>query len=74
MTITVYSKPHCVQCEATKKRFTDNGVSFDVIDVTKDAEAMDLIISKGFVAAPVVNANGDWFSGFNPDKIDAVAA
>jgi len=74
MTITVYSKPACVQCDATKRLLTKLDLRYSIIDITKDAEAYDLIVSKGFQAAPVVNAGDDWWSGFNPEKINALVA
>ena len=72
MMITVYSKPACVQCDATKRLLTKLDLRYEIIDVTKDAEAYDLIVSKGFQAAPVVNAGDDWWAGFNPEKINAL--
>lgn len=72
MTITVYSKPNCVQCTATKTYLQNKGIPYNTIDITTDVEAMDLIIDKGFLAAPVVNAGDLWWSGFQPEKIDAL--
>ena len=72
MKTIVYSKPNCVQCNMTKKALNDKGLSYETIDITEDPNALDLILDKGFKAAPVVNAGEDWWSGFNPDKIDAL--
>jgi len=70
--ITVYSKPACVQCEQTKKLLTKNGLEFDVIDITEDAEAYDKIVGMGFMAAPVVITDNDSWAGFQPDKINGL--
>lgn len=72
MKITVYSKPACVQCDATKRLLTKLDLRYETIDITKDADAYELIVSKGFQAAPVVNAGDDWWSGFNPEKINGL--
>jgi len=72
MTITVYTKPSCVQCDATKRLLTKLNLEFDTVDITEDQDAFDMIISKGFKAAPVVNADGDWWAGFNPEKINGL--
>lgn len=74
MSITVYSKPHCVQCDATYRALNKNGLDYEIIDVTEDAEALQTIKALGYVQAPVVFANGDHWSGFRPDKIKALAA
>lgn len=72
MSITVYTKPACVQCDATKRLLTKLNLDFDSIDITENAEAFDMIIAKGFQAAPVVNAGDEWWSGFNPAKINGL--
>ncbi|MCW1806151.1 glutaredoxin-like protein NrdH [Brachybacterium squillarum] len=74
MDITVYSKPLCVQCDATKRALNKAGVAYDVVDVTEDAEALAHIKSLGYVQAPVVITGEDHWSGFRPDKIKAVVA
>ncbi len=74
MTITVYTKPSCVQCDATKRLLTKLGLEFSTIDITEDAAAFDMLIAKGFQAAPVVNAGEEWWAGFNPDKINGLVA
>jgi hypothetical protein len=38
MTITVYSKPSCVQCNATYRALHKAGVRYEVVDITEDAD------------------------------------
>lgn len=73
MTVTVYSKPACVQCNATYRALDKKGVAYDVIDITEDADALAKIKGMGYMQAPVVIAGDDSWSGFRPDKIDEVA-
>lgn len=68
--VTVYTKPNCVQCNMTKKYLDDRGVEYSTVDITKDSDALDKIINHGFKAAPVVDADGEWWAGFKPDLID----
>jgi glutaredoxin-like protein NrdH len=68
--VTVYSKPNCQACMATKKTLTRKGIAFDEIDVTEDQAAFDLIVSMGFTSAPVVIAGELSWAGFQPDKIN----
>lgn len=72
MNVVIYTKPNCVQCNMTKRRFEDNGVAYTTIDITKDPSALDTLIENGFKAAPVVNVGDLWWAGFQPDKIDSV--
>lgn len=69
MTITVYSKPACVQCTATTRALTARGLTFDVIDLTQDAAAMEMVQGLGYRQAPVVVAGDDHWAGFRPDMI-----
>ena len=42
MTITVYTKPACVQCNATYKALDKVGVDYEVVDISENDEARDL--------------------------------
>lgn len=69
MSITVYSKPACVQCTATTRALSARGLSFDVVDLTKDDAAFELVQTLGYRQAPVVVAGDDHWAGFQPDMI-----
>ncbi|SIN84000.1 glutaredoxin-like protein NrdH [Vannielia litorea] len=69
MTITVYSKPACVQCTATTRALEARGLPFDVIDLTEDDDAMQMVQGLGYRQAPVVVAGDDHWAGFRPDMI-----
>ncbi len=73
MSITVYSKPSCVQCDATYRALNKQGLEYEVVDITADAEALASVKALGYQQAPVVFADGDHWSGFRPDKIAALA-
>lgn len=72
MTVTVYTKPSCVQCDATKRLMDKLDISYDTIDITQDIGALDKIVGMGFKAAPVVITDNDAWSGFNPEKINGL--
>lgn len=73
MTITVYTKPACVQCNATYKALDKQGLTYEVIDITEDAQARDFVMELGYLQAPVVVAGNDHWSGFRPDRIKSLA-
>jgi glutaredoxin-like protein NrdH len=72
MDVIVYTKPSCVQCDATKRSLDKINVPYSTVDVTVDLEAFEMLVNKGFKAMPVVNAGDDWWSGFNPAKINGL--
>lgn len=73
MTITVYSKPACVQCNATYRALDKLGAEYTVVDISEDADARDYVMSLGHLQAPVVIVDGDHWSGYRPDRIKALA-
>lgn len=74
MSVTVYSKPACVQCDATYRALDKKGIDYTVVDISADVEALDLVRGMGYLQAPVVVAGEDHWSGFRPDQIARLAA
>lgn len=72
MSITVYSKPACVQCTATYRELDKLGHEYTVVDISQDADARDYVMSLGHMQAPVVVADGEHWSGFRPEHIKAL--
>ncbi|MFK0009920.1 glutaredoxin-like protein NrdH [Paenarthrobacter sp. NPDC090520] len=70
--VTVYTKPACVQCNATYRALEKKGVSYRSVDITQDAEALERLKAMGYLQAPVVVTDNDHWSGFRPDKIEAL--
>ena len=73
LSITVYSKPACVQCTATTRALDARGIAYSVIDLTEDAEAMEMVTGLGYRQAPVVVAGEAHWAGFRPDMIGRLA-
>jgi glutaredoxin-like protein NrdH len=72
---TVYTKPQCVQCDMTKRLMDKIGVTYDTVDIVDNPEEMQKLIEMGYRAAPVVmTADGESWAGFQPEKINQLAA
>ncbi|GAB2629151.1 glutaredoxin-like protein NrdH [Prescottella soli] len=74
MSITVYTKPACVQCNATYRALDKAGLEYDVVDISESPEARDYVMALGYLQAPVVVAGDDHWSGFRPDRIKDLTA
>ena len=74
MSITLYTKPACVQCKATEKALDRAGQKYDTVDNSLDDEARDYVLALGYLQAPVVEANGEHWSGFRPERINSLTA
>ena len=72
MSVIVYSKQNCPQCELTKRDMDILGIEYSVVDIEKDTLAMDELISMGFKSAPVVKAEGSFWSGYDQEKIKSL--
>lgn len=74
MSITVYTKPACVQCNATYRALDKAGLEYDVVDISENPEARDYVMALGYLQAPVVVAGDEHWSGFRPDRIKDLTA
>lgn len=73
-TVTVYSRPDCVQCNATYRALSKKGIAYETVGLSQDPDALEHIRALGHLRAPVIIAGQDHWSGFRPDKIDELAA
>lgn len=73
MAIQIYSKPACVQCTATYRALDKQGLAYTVIDITAESGAQQEVEALGYRQLPVVVAGDDHWSGFRPDRIQALA-
>ena len=73
MTVTVYTKDNCVQCEATKRHMDKLSIQYETINITNDIGALDKLISLGYRSAPVVVAGNESWAGYVPDKLNGLA-
>ncbi|GAA2186050.1 glutaredoxin-like protein NrdH [Leucobacter alluvii] len=73
-TITVYTKPSCVQCTATYRALDSKGIVYDIVDLSTDEAALQTVKELGYMQAPVVVTDDDNWSGFRPDKIAGLTA
>lgn len=71
--ITVYTKPSCVQCVATYRALDKAGITYDVVDLSQDTAARDYVMALGYLQAPVVfvDESTHW-SGFRPEKLKSL--
>ena len=72
MTVTVYTKPACVQCNATYRALDKKGIAYQSFDISQDPTALERVRSMGYMQAPVVITDNDHWSGFRREKIAAL--
>ena len=72
MSIVIYSKPDCIQCNATYRVLNKQGIGYQVVDLTQDDQVLRQVSAMGYQQVPVIVAHDDHWSGFRPDKISAL--
>ncbi|WP_336804083.1 glutaredoxin-like protein NrdH [Erwinia aphidicola] len=73
MRIIIYTKDNCVQCNATKNAIDKKGIDYQLINLDHEPTHVDALKSLGYRQVPVVMAEQDHWSGFRPDKIQALS-
>jgi len=75
MTITVYTKPGCQPCKATKRWLDKRDLEYSTVDVTTSPADLEAIKALGYEGVPVVIVAGrtpeldlHWH-GFHPDNL-----
>ena len=51
-----------------------NGIDYETVDITQDPAALEMILGMGFSSAPVVISDKGSWAGFQPDKLNLLAA
>lgn len=70
--VTVYSRPACVQCDATYRALDRRGIEYAVVDISQDPDALEMVRGLGYLQAPVVIAGDEHWSGYRPERISAL--
>ena len=73
MAIIIYTRNDCRPCKETKKRFVEFGIPFEEINLDEHPELIDYVkYELRFSSTPVVVNGDDVWSGYRPDKIEAI--
>jgi glutaredoxin 3 len=60
----IYGKPACSYCTKAKKLLERKGLDYRYVDISKDLEAQEYILSNGFKTVPVVFKEDDLIGGY----------
>ncbi len=59
-------------CNFSKKYLEGKGIPFEEIDVFQDAEALAMLRDAGYSEMPVVDVDGEFHTGFQPNILAKV--
>jgi glutaredoxin-like YruB-family protein len=70
MKIRLFTTPICPYCQTLKRFLEEKGIEFQVVNVLKDKDAQEEMISKTNQATiPVLDIDGEFIVGFDRKKI-----
>ena len=52
--ISLYSKPNCPYCDQAKNWFSENDISYTVVDISQDNQAKEFMVSSGHKTVPQI--------------------
>lgn len=67
--VTIYTTPNCPGCFATKRALDKAEIDYETIDLSERPDLVEAFRAQGLRQAPIVEADGDRWSGFNPAKL-----
>lgn len=70
LTVTVFTKPDCQPCTATKRKLDKRGIGYITRDVTTDPNALARVKELGYSGVPVVECGDIHWGGFSPDRLN----
>ena len=74
MTVTVYSKPDCPQCDSTRRDLEILGIEYALVDLMQDRDALARLVAQGYRSAPVVETDRGSWSGYDRERLRALLA
>lgn len=73
--VILFSKPGCVQCDATERKLKKHEVPYHKVDVSQEPAAYEFVTSLGYMQVPVAyTADDQHWGGYNPANVEALAA
>ena len=72
--ITVYTKPDCPLCRATRIYLNHHKITYIERDVSVDSDAFRWVADLGYASLPVVETGTEHWSGFKIEKLAGLKA
>lgn len=70
--VIVYSMEDCVECSFVKKVLLEEGIPFEVRDITTNEKNKREVEKFGFLGVPVTVVGDKAVKGFNPELLELI--
>lgn len=69
MSVIVYSKTHCIECNILKRFLQDHQIQFELRDCNHNPKYLDEVKEMGYLGVPVTLVHGEAIRGLQPELI-----
>lgn len=69
MPITIYTTPTCTYCSQVKKFLKDANTPYVEVDITKNKEAKEELLKRGYRGVPVTHDGKEWVLGYQEEAL-----
>lgn len=69
MSVIVYSKPHCLECNILKRFLKDHEIEYETRDCIQNETYLNEIKEMGYLGVPVTIVHGQAIRGLQPEAI-----
>lgn len=72
--VVVYTTTYCPTCKTLKKWLHDMAYNFKEVNLDDQVneKITDLLINEGLSILPILKYKGDYYPGFDPDRLEVV--
>lgn len=70
--VEIIGRDGCVACLATRRAFEKAGIPIQETNVDNDPNLAQALRAKGYSQLPVVRAQGETWTGYDPRRIKAI--
>ena len=67
--VIIFTTPTCTYCKKAKAYMNENNIEYVEKDVTKDSEAREELMQKGYRGVPIIRIDGEDVIGFDQQRI-----
>ncbi|WP_166359244.1 glutaredoxin family protein [Pseudomonas akapageensis] len=67
--VVLYSTEWCGYCKLTRRFLDQQGIAFSEVDIEKDVEGRKTYVALGGGGIPMLDVNGTFIRGYNPEAI-----
>jgi len=70
--VVIFTSSTCGYCTMAKEFFKENDISYEERNISTDVEARKELMSKGFMAVPIIYVDDEVLQGFDKPRLTEI--